>query len=218
MPNMRKEGEKMSIINMHFFDPILALYGLTPENFNYNNLSHGVAAAVTAYEADFAPQRFQPHQNARQLFASDFNRHEWWEAVAHFRNKYPMRTAEGVYCLLSKLLLIPHQDFNPLVECQIEADGIPYNQISALAYPHPKNRDYYLIDGLCQFDPIIIRPAKPFNIIFGKNDFTAMPVGIALTQYPSSVSQTNPQPSPPNHVEPETPPVNERIAAMANDI
>ena len=164
------------MINMATYNNIAALYGLssfTEEGHQANT----IATAIHDYEMVWVPLRFDPFYNLRQILPRDFQRTTWWQASQH-----RMTTAEDVYVLIFKLLFIPGENYNASVQCRITIDGVEYHPVMIITYPHPKNPAFYLGDSFSQFNCIIIRPEKTFQIDFGDNDFTAIPVGLALTR------------------------------------
>ena len=120
------------------FSSVISLYGLSEHDFsNWIQVKDAVNQTVADYEARLAPLKVG-YNSLRQLLQHDFGVTQWWRSGT----KTSMTIDESVYCIIVKLLLIPGPNFNPIVNCQIEADGIIYNQCTPFAYPHPKNKKY----------------------------------------------------------------------------
>ena len=193
MSVLEREGRICANCGRKFIINIAALYGLSSFT-EEGHQTNAIATAIDDYEMVWAPFRFDPYYNLRQILPRDFHRTAWWQA-SHREGQ--MTTAEDVYVLIFKLLFIPGENYNASVQCRITVDGIEYQPVIIITYPHPKNPAFYLGDSFSQFGCIILRPKKSFQINFGDNDFTAIPVGLALTRrrYTESNSITLPVPN-----------------------
>lgn len=168
------------MMDVAWISAIARLYGLETFTTDTAEQYSAAEAAVADFEKYFAVERFDPFKHARQIMPADFGITEWWLP----NTKHNMIINENTYVLIFRILFVPFDNYNPIVNCKITCDGIMYPQVSLLTSPHPKSTSYYLSDVISAFSSgFTIRPEKQFTIEFQQNDFIALPVGVTLTTH-----------------------------------